>query len=513
MAYNARITLFETPGVVLRRRSDQALLGEVLTNYPKHPQLMVAAVLRESLDADIALVDMKATEPARLQKIGEVPYGDETLEKLMVGCSFDSVTGQIRESDVIGITANFTYESGVIQRFMQHAKQVNPDVEIAVGGSDATARPETYLRLGADAVMLGKAEINGPHAIAAMLRGESLQEVSAIGYKDLISGAIKLNPRNKTLRAKVENLPLPALDLGSKYTWTQAAEGGLPEGVSPRVGVLETSRGCDEACSFCATTFQIGLHDYMPLERIIKNLDHLENNGLKTVIFIDDNILYRAKRNYGGNQGRDELIQLFNHMFNRGFSWTFYNGIQFSLLEENGQVDTELIDAMFCNNNVAREGGEPYGGAFRAYIPLERLTEQTRLRFKKLKPFDVQNRIIWEIAGRTPAMLNMGFVIGYPADTAATLREMEERAYELKDLVSSASRGLTRTNFIPFCLIPIPGTPDYRTVVREKRFAYDMNEHPELMNGYASILQGDYLSPNEITNWRMSLVSRLNADK
>ena len=90
MAARKKITLFETPGVVLRRRGDGIFLGEVLTDYPKHPQLMVAGSLSD-VDAEVQLIDMKSLAPNRLEEHGEIPYGSMTLEKLMTGTSFESV--------------------------------------------------------------------------------------------------------------------------------------------------------------------------------------------------------------------------------------------------------------------------------------------------------------------------------------------------------------------------------------------------------------------------------------
>ena len=513
MSLEEKITLFEIPGVVLKRVSDGTVLGEVLTLYPKHPQLMVAAALRKSPVADFAkinFVDMKSEDPERLEKYGEIPFGDDVLEKLRVGASFESVRTQIKESDVIGITATFTYESKVLGDFILYVKEINSKAKVVIGGSDATARPEYYLGSGADIVMLGKAEVTGPKAIQALLNGTSLENISGIAYRDPISGLIEINPRDKKDRTDVEKLPLPALDLGLKYNWRQVAEGGLPEGVSEKVGVLETSRGCDEACSFCATTFQIGLFRSMSHEKVIENLGHIREYGTETIIFIDDNILYKVKDKYGGNRGRRELIEMFNYMRKQGFGWTFYNGIQFGLLEKNDEIDIGLIDAMFQNNNETRKSGERYVGAFRAYIPLERLTEEEAKKFKKLKPFEVQDRIIAQIAMRKPATLNMGFVIGYSHETEDDLREMEKRAFSVKRLVHDASDGRTGTYFMPFCLIPIPGTPDYRRTLKEQRFAFDINQHPELMNGYASIIRGDHFSPPEITHKRMILSERLN---
>ena len=70
-----KFTLFETPGSVLMRKSNGELIGEVLTDFPKHSQMMVASSLRNDLDID--LIDMKSLNGGRLEPYGEFNYGDK----------------------------------------------------------------------------------------------------------------------------------------------------------------------------------------------------------------------------------------------------------------------------------------------------------------------------------------------------------------------------------------------------------------------------------------------------
>jgi hypothetical protein len=504
------VTLIEPPGAVLQSRLSGRTFGEVLTHFPKHSQLMIAAAIRDTLNVRIELLDMKAERRDRTEQYGSIPYGSDTLEKLMVGSPLADIHEPARASEIVGVTANYTYESGIVVRLIQYAKSANPSVKVIVGGSDATGRPEVYLRAGADVIVLGKGEETAPNVVKALIEQTPFNSIAGIAYRDS-AGTIRANQRGRRSFANTAQLPLPALDIGEKYEWNQAAEGGLPAGVSSKIGVLETSRGCDEACSFCATTFQIGRFRDMPLSKIKENIDHLVRNGRKTAVLIDDNILYRTKSVYGGSDGRTDLIEMFNYMRELKLSWTFYNGIQFGLLEQGGVVDTTLIDAMFRNNNATRGAHEPYVGAFRAYIPLERLTEEGRLQFKKLRSFSVQDRIIHEIASRTPVGLNLGFIVGYHDDSAQDFERIGTRATEVKHLISAASGEKTTSHFIPFCLIPIPGTPDYERAVKERRFCFDIQEHPELMNGYTAILRSKHLTPYDITDARLALAQHLNS--
>lgn len=64
--------------------------------------------------------------------------------------------------------------------------------------------------------------------------------------------------------------------------------------------------------------------------------------GIRTILFADDNLLYRILSEHGGERGRCDLLTFFQALFENGFAWTFYNGLQFGLLEHSGSLDQEL---------------------------------------------------------------------------------------------------------------------------------------------------------------------------
>ncbi|MDO8553267.1 MAG: hypothetical protein Q7S22_00530 [Candidatus Micrarchaeota archaeon] len=62
-----------------------------------------------------------------------------------------------------------------------------------------------------------------------------------------------------------------------------------------------------------------------------------------------------------------------------------------------------------------------------------------------------------------------------------------------------------------FCLMPLPGTPDYSTM--GSRIAYDIERDPELWNVFTSVIQGDNFSPERITELRRELIAEFYSNQ
>ena len=269
--------------------------------------------------------------------------------------------------------------------------------------------------------------------------------------------------------------------------------------------VVETSRGCDQACSFCSSTFVAGRFRSWCIKGMIAYLSRAIVAGVRTLLFADDNLLYRLLPQYGGQRGRNELIDFFHWLRSSGFSWTFYNGLQFGLLEAEGKIDHELIDALFGSG----QSDDGLIGCFEAYIPLERFDDEGRAKLTKLRANDIQRSILECIAERKVHQLNLGFIIGEPNDSRATLDLFAEQSKALDDLIRRTSGHQTRIRHLPWCSIPLPGTPNrsnFRSSIR-----YDLEIYPELHSNYVSVIKGNGLEPIDFTLGRLRLDETLNA--
>jgi ribosomal protein S12 methylthiotransferase len=81
-----------------------------------------------------------------------------------------------------------------------------------------------------------------------------------------------------------------------------AAHPGVREylGETPHVRYLKISEGCDHTCAFCAIPLMRGRHRSEPLERLVREAQHLEQAGAKEV-----NLVAQDLGHYGRDLGRD----------------------------------------------------------------------------------------------------------------------------------------------------------------------------------------------------------------
>ncbi|MHA1821969.1 MAG: B12-binding domain-containing radical SAM protein [Promethearchaeota archaeon] len=67
--------------------------------------------------------------------------------------------------------------------------------------------------------------------------------------------------------------------------------------VGKPAALVETSRGCTNACKFCSIATMYGrVIRYYDLDRVMEDLNNCKKRGIKAVLFIDDNITINPKR-------------------------------------------------------------------------------------------------------------------------------------------------------------------------------------------------------------------------
>lgn len=480
------VTLLEPHRVksVWRRGSERRIMGSVRQNTPLHSQPVIAAMLRQKLDDrfSFSIVDCRLRDPEREEAYKEVPYGDGVLEHHRVGMSlegpgFETVA---RESDVLGITVNFTQAAGVAFDIAKRAKALNPRLSIVYGGADARARYEHYLTRGAgDAVVLGDGERCGADLIRALVGHGKLEDVSSIAFAE--DGRIRVGQPPLRETVPMEEVPLPAFDLVGEDlgSWVQSHEGDLPPGIHPPLAYVETSRGCHETCPYC---YSAGLrYRFMPSHQIEEYCDHLLGYGIRTIMMIADNeltpMLIPKVRGYGGS-GRDLLLERYEIFQRKGLAWEFSNGLQYSMFYRDGQLDEELIERMFS-------------GCYRLFTPIE---DPLDLPYEKLygspgerrrhvktadEAFEQHHmKVLARIAATGLPMMTFGVIIGWPGDTVERVIRVRERCRRLAEAIWEANPSC-QLLFTPFVGIPIPGTKNWEQYGREGLIREDVELHPE----------------------------------
>lgn len=176
------------------------------------------------------------------------------------------------------------------------------------------------------------------------------------------------------------------------------------------------------------------------------------------------------------------------------FAWEFDGGLQFGLFwnNETQMIRQELFDALFYNNGG--KGGR-WIGAYRIYVPLERLADHDMKKFKKLQPFEVELSIIKEMARIGCPAVYLGIIVGVPTDTDETIRITRLRCQEIRQAVDSVNRGNpqkphTYTWYSFFNEILLPGSTDWMRF--KDQLAFPVDEYPELWNFHTSVLNRNY---------------------
>ena len=497
-----KVVLVEIPGVQLVL--DGTPLNPLLLSYPKYPQLLLSAALAQSYGDDaVSFLDMKGDGRSSREIVsrsyGEMAYEGMTLRFDRVGLPFQALDTAVSDADVIGISCNYSMERGVAAETVAYVRARAPNALVVVGGHDATVTPAPYLVAGADYCVLGEGEA----ILLDLMSCQDHAEIRALRGVAFLDGG-RLRRTGKRSPQSLDRLRYPSSKAVAEAGCHEYPDGPWPAGVGPAFAVLETSRGCDEACSFCSSTFVSGRFRGRSVQSILEQLGDILRAGIRTLLIADDNLLYRMLDGHGGEAGRRELIELFTEMARLGFSWTFYNGLQFGLLERGGDVDVELVEALFWNRATTRA----YRGCFEIYIPLERFKPADMAKLPKLRDADTQRRILHALATQRVHRLNLGFIVGMPSDCRADLVSAMSAARGFGDLIEDGSGGKSRVNYLAWCSVPLPGTPD-RSSFRD-HVRYDLDAHPELHNNYVSAIEGIDMTPLDFTQTRRTIDERLN---
>jgi anaerobic magnesium-protoporphyrin IX monomethyl ester cyclase len=321
-----------------------------------------------------------------------------------------AVLGQ--HPDFVGVTAMGMESVAPVAAFIRSLRRESPNIAahlskgatltVIAGGHGATMLPQALLQAGADAVVVGEGEL-------------TLQQILEDGIVQGMAGVVCLEgegilagPGRRPVRP-LDRLPLPARDLMP----------GPPDGVH----LIETSRGCPHACTFCeATLFHGRVWRPHSAARVALEAAHLvEDYGAWIIHFADDNFAADP----------DRVLEICDRL--RG-------GPLPALILASGRADDILADhrvipamagARILRVSVGVETTEPaLAGATGKSIPIDGYREA----FARM---------------REQGMFSLAsFIVGLPGETG----EMRRRAVQL-----AIESGADAARFLPF--LPLPGTP------------------------------------------------------
>lgn len=347
-------------------------------------------------DVDIVLHD------DRMEKI---PYDDET--------------------DLVAITV----ETYTARRAYEIAEEYRKrGVPVILGGMHVALLPEEA-KAHADSIFIGDAETTWHQVIA-----------------DARAGQLKSQYYGPPGSAQIGGV-LPRRDLykGKDY---------LP------ISLMQFSRGCRFACSFCAVSQYFEKKHY--LRRIDEVLKEIESQDRRMLFFIDDNIA----------ANRDALKELCQALIPMKVYW-----VSQASLDVTKDIELmKLMERSGCWGNV---------------MGFESITAES-LREAKKSPnipgfsrFDYEVKVLRDHGMQTWA----AFTLGYDHDTVESIEATVDFALESKFTFAAYN-----------ILTPYPGTPLYRMLAEQDRLLYDGKWwlHPEYRFNHASYVPAR-MSPDELT--------------
>jgi len=289
--------------------------------------------------------------------------------------------------DVLGISM-FTgaYKSAKIVARL--AKEVNPEMKIAVGGPHPTLSPVETLVKNSEFDYAVRGE--GEYAFLELAEGVLLEQINGLSYRK--DGNIINNPEREFID-NLDELPFPARNL--------FIDGN--NGVD--LSNIATGRGCPYACKFCASPklWKRKARLRSP-DNVIAELEELVNKyGQKTISFVDDTFTLK----------RDRTVEICNKIIEKKLN------IAWRCDTRADRLDEDLIILM------------KKAGCICIKIGVESGSERMLKWMQKFETKD-QIRKAVKLIKKHGISLTTYFMAGFPTETNDDLRQTIDFAKELE---------------------------------------------------------------------------------
>ena len=311
------------------------------------------------------------------------------------------------EADIVGVC-------GMAVQFPRQRELLayyrRPGCHVVAGGSFASLCPERFAGL-ADTVVAGEAEYIWPQFC-----------------RDFEQGAARAEYR-ETGTVSLEDSPVPRFDLLALERYTSVS--------------LQFSRGCPFRCDFCDIIVMFGRQPRSKRpEQIGRELDLLRARGVKSVFFVDDNLI-------GNKKTAKELLRyLAEYQSRHGYAFRFGTEASINLAD-----DPELLRLFRAAN---------FAWVFIGIESPDAASLQETNKTQNLKR-DLLSAIHTVYANGIDVLA--GFIVGFDNDTLETFER--QRRFIERSGIQVAMVGL---------LTALPRTPLYQRLQREGRLLED-TEH------------------------------------
>jgi len=191
--------------------------------------------------------------------------------------------------DLVGLSA-MAWQYDTCTKLIKLIKYLLPDAKIVIGGYHATLMNEEIAASpdaeGIDFMIRGEGEEAFRRLVNALEGKDRLTDIASLSYKR--NHRFIHNPRGELL--DLSRLKLPIRDK-RRLTWGYHI-------MNSKIEVVETSRGCTRACTYCSIRHMYGQSfRTFPIERVLNDLDDIYYiHKTRRVFIADDNLVLDPER-------------------------------------------------------------------------------------------------------------------------------------------------------------------------------------------------------------------------
>ena len=407
-------------------------------------------------------------------------------KKVEIGQSDADIKKYISEysPDIIGISVLFSNFLDSAHTVARIAKEINPKIKVILGGNHISNSvidygyskdldsnlPDCITDLedeNMDLAMIGEGELAFVDLTNALINNEDINDIAGlvkkIGPKKYI-----INKKHRT--TDLAELPRPARHLVDMegYFKIGAFQGGKPK--SPRVLSIMCSRGCPEKCTFCTTPQMWGSNiRWRPVEKIMEEINEdVKKYNIGEIQFLDDTLTL----------DKNHLFEMCDELEKLGVPWCTPNGTKVNYhLKEQAHMYQRMYDSGCYQITLAVESGS------------QRVLDTL---INKRLPLETVYPAI-ERAKKAGMLVHTFYIVGYPGET---IEDME------RTVDFAMNSGADSYSFA--VLQPLPGTPIYRQVVREKLW-WPGRGLDDMMKRSSLIKVNGFNSSDEVEKWADNL--------
>ena len=219
------------------------------------------------------------------------------LDQFARGYSIEKTVNWIKQEDpdILGFSTITTAGTGVSSALIAKKvkEEINPNVNILFGNYHATFNDVRILNKYPfiDACVRGEGEKTLLEIAEKIEKGKGFEDIRGLTYRN--NGKIIKND-DRPLIENIDELPFPNRKLLGDIEYKSKVE-GLDIALGKFTSAA-SSRGCAFKCSFCSSSKFWNKWRPRSPENIVQELSILEENGYKSLLWVDDNFTLNKKR-------------------------------------------------------------------------------------------------------------------------------------------------------------------------------------------------------------------------